>query len=41
MKYPGCRDICDVGYHLFGKSKIAYEVTGLMLLANNILLIGL
>jgi hypothetical protein len=30
----------DFGYEIFGKSKIAYEWTGFMLLANNILLIG-
>jgi Transmembrane amino acid transporter protein len=32
--------IGDFGYEVFGKSKIAYEWTGFMLLANNILLIG-
>ena len=30
----------DFGYYAFGKSRIAYEFTGFMLLANNILLIG-
>ena len=30
----------DFGYYVFGKSRIAYEFTGFMLLANNILLIG-
>jgi hypothetical protein len=30
----------DFGYEVFGKSKLAYEWTGFMLLANNILLIG-
>jgi hypothetical protein len=30
----------DFGYHAFGKSRIAYEFTSFMLLANNILLIG-
>ncbi|EMC94292.1 hypothetical protein BAUCODRAFT_228522 [Baudoinia panamericana UAMH 10762] len=40
MKYPQIRDICDFGYYIFGKSKIAYEFTGFMLLANNIMLIG-
>ncbi|KAK0253546.1 hypothetical protein LTS16_021779 [Friedmanniomyces endolithicus] len=39
-KYPQIRDICDFGYYVFGKSKIAYEFTGFMLLANNIMLIG-
>lgn len=40
MKNPSIRNICDFGYHIFGKSRIAYEFTGFMLLANNILLIG-
>jgi hypothetical protein len=40
MKYPQIRDICDFGYYAFGKSRLAYEFTGFMLLANNIILIG-
>lgn len=40
MKHPQIRDICDFGYHAFGRSRVAYEFTGFMLLANNILLIG-
>lgn len=40
MKHPQIKDICDFGYYAFGKSQIAYEFTGFMLLANNILLIG-
>ncbi|KAF2001681.1 hypothetical protein P154DRAFT_490131 [Amniculicola lignicola CBS 123094] len=40
MKNPQIKDICDFGYYVFGKSKIAYEFSGAMLLANNILLIG-
>lgn len=40
MKHPQIMDICDFGYYVFGKSRIAYEFTGFMLLANNILLIG-
>lgn len=40
MKHPQIKDICDFGYYIFGKSRIAYEFTGFMLLANNILLIG-
>ncbi|KAK7734076.1 hypothetical protein SLS63_004361 [Diaporthe eres] len=40
MKNPSIKDICDFGYHIFGKSRIAYEFSGCMLLANNILLIG-
>ncbi|RDW94987.1 hypothetical protein BP5796_00750 [Coleophoma crateriformis] len=40
MKHPSIRDICDFGYYAFGESRIAYEFSGFMLLANNILLIG-
>ncbi|KAL1656306.1 hypothetical protein SLS61_000768 [Didymella pomorum] len=40
MKYPQIKDICDFGYYAFGKSKIAYEFTAIMLLLNNIMLIG-
>jgi Transmembrane amino acid transporter protein len=40
MQHPQIRDICDFGYHIFGKSRIAYEFTGFMLLANNIMLVG-
>lgn len=36
MRHPeGCKDIVDIGYRLFGKSKIAREFTAFMLLANN------
>ncbi|KAK5116039.1 hypothetical protein LTR85_009321 [Meristemomyces frigidus] len=40
MKYPQIKDICDFAYYACGKSKIAYEFAGFMLMANNILLIG-
>lgn len=40
MKYPMIKDICDFAYYACGKSKIAYEFAGFMLLANNIMLIG-
>lgn len=40
MKYPQIMDICDFGYYAFGQSRIAYEFSGFMLLANNIILIG-
>jgi len=40
MKYPQIKDICDFAYYACGKSKIAYEFAGFMLLANNIMLIG-
>ena len=40
MQYPQIKDICDFAYYACGKSKIAYEFAGFMLLANNILLVG-
>lgn len=40
MKHPQIKDICDFGYYAFGKSQIAYEFTAIMLLLNNIMLIG-
>ncbi|TVY14516.1 N amino acid transport system protein [Lachnellula arida] len=40
MKNPQIRNICDFGYYIFGKNRLAYEFSGFMLLANNILLIG-
>jgi hypothetical protein len=40
MKHPEIKDFCDFGYHVMGKSNVAYHFTAFMLLANNILLIG-
>lgn len=40
MKHPQIKDICDFGYYAFGKSRVAYEFTAVMLLLNNIMLIG-
>ena len=40
MKNPQIKDICDFGYYIFGKNRLAYEFSGFMMLANNILLIG-
>ncbi|KAF2669066.1 putative amino acid transporter [Microthyrium microscopicum] len=40
MKNPHIKDICDFGYSIFGKNRLAYEFSGFMLLANNIMLIG-
>ncbi|KAK4686785.1 hypothetical protein P7C73_g3340, partial [Tremellales sp. Uapishka_1] len=40
MKHPHIVDVCELGASLFGGSRLAYEWTGFMLLANNILLIG-
>ena len=41
MERPQIMDICDFAYYIFGRSRIAYRFTAFMLLANNILLIGL
>lgn len=35
MRHPNCKDIIDVGCHLFGKSKVAREVTAAMFVANS------
>lgn len=35
MRHPECKDIVDIGYRIFGKSKIARELTAFMLLANS------
>ena len=40
MEYPQIMDICDFAYYACGQSRIAYEFSGFMLLANNIILIG-
>lgn len=40
MKYPEIKNICDFAYFVFGQSSIAYNFTAIMLLLNNILLIG-
>lgn len=40
MKNPKIKDICDFGYYISGKSRLAYELTGFMLLANNIIIVG-
>ncbi|KEF52176.1 uncharacterized protein A1O9_11803 [Exophiala aquamarina CBS 119918] len=40
MKHPQIKDICDFAYIACKRSRVAYEFTGAMLLANNILLIG-
>ncbi|WFD07908.1 hypothetical protein MVES1_003277 [Malassezia vespertilionis] len=40
MRNPQIKDICDFGYYVFGKSRVAYVFSGFMLLANNIILIG-
>ena len=40
MKNPSIRDICDFGYYAFGKSRVAYHATSVLLLLNNVMLIG-
>ena len=40
MKYPQIKDFCDFAYYACGKSRIAYECVGVMLLLNNVMLIG-
>ncbi|OWT38790.1 hypothetical protein J008_03705 [Cryptococcus neoformans] len=41
MKHPGARDICDIAAILFPRvPRIAFEATGIMLLLNNIFLVG-
>lgn len=41
MKHPEVKDICDIASKLFpGIPRIAYEATAIMLLLNNIFLIG-
>jgi hypothetical protein len=40
MRNPSIRDIADFGYFAFGKSRLAYEFSSAMLLANNVLLVG-
>lgn len=41
MKHPHILNICDMGYQIFGKSKIAYEITALTLVLNNVFIMGL
>ncbi|TXT12949.1 hypothetical protein VHUM_01350 [Vanrija humicola] len=41
MRHPECRDICDIAARLFPRwSRLAYEATAVMLLLNNIFVIG-
>ena len=40
MKHPYIRDVCDVGYLIFGQSRLAYLATLFMLIAYNIVLCG-
>jgi hypothetical protein len=36
MKHPSIKDICDFGYFAFGKSRVAYHFTSVLLLLNNV-----
>ncbi|KAJ7843257.1 transmembrane amino acid transporter protein-domain-containing protein [Mycena leptocephala] len=36
MKHPEVRDVCDIGRIVFGGSDLAYKLTGLMFISNNI-----
>lgn len=41
MLHPEAKDICDIASSLFpGVPRLAYEATAIMLLLNNIFLIG-
>jgi hypothetical protein len=40
MKHPSIKDICDFGYFAFGKSRVAYHFTSVLLLLNNVMLVG-
>lgn len=35
MKYPATLHIADLGYQIFGKSWLAYELTAIALLLNS------
>ncbi|PWN53940.1 hypothetical protein IE53DRAFT_337943 [Violaceomyces palustris] len=41
MLHPDLLNICDIGYHIFGKSRIAYELTAIALILNNVMIQGL
>ncbi|CCF51962.1 hypothetical protein NDA11_000609 [Ustilago hordei] len=41
LRHPHLLNICDIGYQIFGKSKIAYELTALALILNNVFIMGL
>ena len=40
LRHPHLLNICDIGYQIFGKSKIAYELTAIALVLNNVFLMG-
>lgn len=40
MKHPEMRDICDIGQYLFGGSQLAYNLTSIMFILNNVFIQG-
>lgn len=40
LKHPQLLNICDIGYQIFGKSRIAYELTAIALILNNVFIMG-
>ncbi|KIK64115.1 hypothetical protein GYMLUDRAFT_195956 [Collybiopsis luxurians FD-317 M1] len=36
IKHPEMRDICDIGQYLFGGSQLAYNLTSIMFILNNV-----
>ncbi|KAJ3730755.1 transmembrane amino acid transporter protein-domain-containing protein [Lentinula raphanica] len=36
IKHPEMRDVCDIGQYLFGGSQLAYNLTALMFILNNV-----
>ncbi|KAE9394048.1 hypothetical protein BT96DRAFT_1022720 [Gymnopus androsaceus JB14] len=41
LKHPEMRDICDIGRYLFGGSELAYNLTAIMFILNNVFIQGL
>lgn len=41
LRHPQITNICDIGYQIFGKNQIAYELTALALVLNNVFIMGL
>lgn len=40
MKHPEMRDVCDIGQYLFGGSQLAYNITSIMFILNNVFIQG-
>lgn len=41
LRHPHLLNICDIGYQIFGKNQIAYELTAIALILNNVFIMGL